>query len=66
MKRQVNGGKIQIIDTRSKKQYEKSNVKGAIHISLAELRNKQSELDKNLITITYCNKAVVGMRLKIF
>lgn len=60
MKRQVNGEKLQIIDTRSKKQYEKSSVDGAIHIPLTELRKRQSELDKDLVTITYCNKGVSG------
>lgn len=60
MKRQVNGEKLQIIDTRSKKQYEKSSVEGAIHIPLTELRKRQSELDKDLVTITYCNKGVSG------
>ncbi|WP_317943981.1 FAD-dependent oxidoreductase [Carnobacterium maltaromaticum] len=60
MKRQANGEKLQIIDTRSKKQYEKSSVEGAIHIPLTELRKRQSELDKDLVTITYCNKGVSG------
>ncbi|CRH18278.1 FAD-dependent oxidoreductase [Carnobacterium maltaromaticum] len=60
MKRQVIGEKLQIIDTRSKKQYEKSSVEGAIHIPLTELRKRQSELDKDLVTITYCNKGVSG------
>ncbi|MDW5522659.1 FAD-dependent oxidoreductase [Carnobacterium maltaromaticum] len=60
MKRQVNGEKLQIIDTRSKKQYEKSSVEGAIHIPLTELRKRQSELDKDLVTIMYCNKGVSG------
>ncbi|MGX7420340.1 FAD-dependent oxidoreductase [Carnobacterium gallinarum] len=60
IERQGNGERLQIIDTRSKKQYEKSKVEGAIHIPLAELREKQSELDKNILTITYCNKGVTG------
>lgn len=54
------GEKLQIIDTRSKKDFEKSHVKGAIHIPLADLREKSSKLDKELITITYCNKGVTG------
>lgn len=60
LKRQADGEALQIIDTRSKKQFEKSNVKGAIHIPLAELRERQAELDKDRVTITYCNKGVTG------
>ncbi|MBC1532461.1 FAD-dependent oxidoreductase [Listeria seeligeri] len=60
IQRQENGEKMQIIDTRSKQQFEKSAVKGAIHIPLAELREKMNSLDPNLPTITYCNKGVTG------
>ncbi|WP_271000824.1 FAD-dependent oxidoreductase [Listeria seeligeri] len=60
IQRQENGEKMQIIDTRSKQQFEKSTVKGAIHIPLAELREKMNSLDPNLPTITYCNKGVTG------
>ncbi|MBC1730898.1 FAD-dependent oxidoreductase [Listeria seeligeri] len=60
IQRQENGEKMQIIDTRSKQQFEKSAVKGAIHIPLAELREKMKSLDPNLPTITYCNKGVTG------
>lgn len=58
--RQNKGEKLQVIDTRSKKDFEKSNVQGALHIPLGELRTRQSELDKNIPTITYCNKGVTG------
>jgi len=58
--RQNKGEKLQVIDTRSKKDYEKSKVQGALHIPLGELRTRQSELDKNIPTITYCNKGVTG------
>ncbi|EDO1241670.1 SidA/IucD/PvdA family monooxygenase [Listeria monocytogenes] len=60
IKKQANGEKIQIIDTRSKKQYETSNVTGAIHIPLADLRDRLQDLDKEILTITYCNKGVTG------
>ena len=60
IERQASGEKLQIIDTRSKKQYEISCVKGAIHIPLAEIRDRVAELDKNVTTITYCNKGVTG------
>ncbi len=54
------GEKFQIIDTRATKQYEVSNVDGAINIPLAELRSEGKKLDPNLPTITYCNKGVTG------
>ncbi len=58
---QVAGGKsFQIIDTRSKTQFEKSCVDGAIHIPLGELRTRAKELDPTLPTIVYCNKGVTG------
>ena len=57
---QEKGEAIQIIDTRSKKDYEKSHVKGAVHIPLGELRIRAEELDKDVPTVTYCNKGVTG------
>ncbi|EPH63776.1 MAG: FAD-dependent oxidoreductase [Enterococcus casseliflavus] len=60
LRRIDSGEKIQIIDTRSKKQFETSRVKGAIHIPLAELRDRYAELDKDCATVTYCNKGVTG------
>lgn len=60
MERQGRGEKIQIIDTRSRKDYEKSHVEGAIHIPLSELRTRLNELEKDLPTVTYCNKGVTG------
>lgn len=58
--RQSSNENLQIIDTRSKKDFEKAHVKGAIHIPLAELRARHTELDKDQVTITYCNKGVTG------
>ena len=60
IERQAKGEVFQIIDTRSKSQFEKSNLPGALHIPLAELRVRSSELDKSLPTVTYCNKGVTG------
>ncbi|SLC93739.1 Zn-dependent hydrolase [Mycobacteroides abscessus subsp. abscessus] len=57
---QNKGDNLQIIDTRSKKDYEVSRVKGAVHIPLAELRDRIGELDKAIPTVTYCNKGVTG------
>lgn len=56
----ANGKSFQIIDTRSKTQFEKSCVDGAIHIPLGELRTRAKELDPTLPTIVYCNKGVTG------
>lgn len=55
-----NGEKFQIIDTRATKQYEVSNVDGAVNIPLAKLREEAKSLDPNLPTVTYCNKGVTG------
>lgn len=60
MGRQNRGEKLQIVDTRSKKDFEKAHVEGAIHIPLAELRERSSELNKDVATVTYCNKGVTG------
>ncbi|EAE8347035.1 dehydrogenase [Listeria monocytogenes] len=58
--KQNKGEKMQIIDTRSKKQFEASSVKNAIHIPLYELREKAILLDPTVLTVTYCNKGVTG------
>lgn len=55
-----NGDSITIIDVRSKKDFEKSHVPNAIHIPLGELREKAANLDKEIPTVTYCNKGVSG------
>lgn len=60
LRRIDSGEKLQIIDTRSKKQFDTSKVEGAIHIPLAELRDRYEELDKECVTVTYCNKGVTG------
>lgn len=54
------GEKIQVIDTRATKQYEVSNVNGAINIPLAKLRTEANDLDPKLPTVTYCNSGVTG------
>ncbi len=54
------GNVFQIIDTRSRAQFEKSHVDGAIHIPLGELRERAQELDPTVPTIVYCNKGVTG------
>ncbi|MEG0255334.1 FAD-dependent oxidoreductase [Vagococcus sp.] len=57
---QAKGVQLQIIDTRSPKQFNVSNIPGAINIPLADLREKLKTLNQTLPTITYCNKGVTG------
>lgn len=57
---QSKGEQLQIIDTRSPKQFNVSHVPGAINIPLADLRAQLKKLNKTLPTITYCNKGVTG------
>ena len=54
------GEKIQVIDARVSKQYDESHVESAVNIPLSKLREKLKTLDKNVLTITYCNKGVTG------
>ncbi|ELK48480.1 UNVERIFIED_CONTAM: FAD-dependent oxidoreductase [Halobacillus marinus] len=55
-----NGELLQVIDTRATKQFEVSNVPGAVNIPLAELRSKAKNLDPDIPTVTYCNSGVTG------
>lgn len=59
-KKIVDGEKIAIIDARVSKQYEQGHVEGAINIPHEKLREKLDSLDKEKVTITYCNKGVTG------
>ncbi|MFA7673591.1 MAG: FAD-dependent oxidoreductase [Clostridia bacterium] len=52
--------KYQLIDTRAVKQYEKSHIRTASNIPHADFRAAMSKLDKDVITVTYCNKGVTG------
>jgi len=54
------GEKIQIIDARVNKQYNESHVDTAMNIPHDKLRKKLEILDKDVLTITYCNKGVTG------
>lgn len=58
--RQNKGEVLQIIDTRIQKQFDKSSVAGSVNIPFSDLRRRMSELDKQVTTITYCNKGVTG------
>ncbi|MCG9880903.1 MAG: MFS transporter, partial [Bacteroidia bacterium] len=48
--------KIQIIDVRSKEEYEHGHIPNALNIALHELENNLSQLNKNAQLITACGK----------
>lgn len=54
------GTKIQVIDARVNKQYEESHVDTAVNMPQDKLREELETLDKDALTITYCNKGVTG------
>ncbi len=54
-------GKIQIIDSRSALDFEKKGtVAGAINMPHASIRSTLDDLDKEVATVTFCNKGVTG------
>lgn len=54
------GEKIQIIDARVNKQYEDAHVERAMNMPHSSLRKDAALLDKDVLTVTYCNKGVTG------
>lgn len=48
--------KIQIIDVRSKEEFEQAHIPNAMNISLQELKESISRLDKNFQFVTACGK----------
>jgi rhodanese-related sulfurtransferase len=54
------GEKYALIDTRIPEQYEKNHIETARSIPHAQLRDAIDTLDKDAVTITYCNKGVTG------
>lgn len=54
------GEKVQIVDARVNKQYNEAHVDTAINIPHSNLREELHILDKDVLTITYCNKGVTG------
>lgn len=59
-KKLVNGENVNIIDARVQKQYQQDHVEGATNIPHEVLREAAEELDKEKLTVTYCNKGVTG------
>jgi len=60
LERQRAGEPTVIIDTRAPESYQKSHIEGAVSIPLAELRKFADSLDRDAVTVTYCNKGVTG------
>jgi NADPH-dependent 2,4-dienoyl-CoA reductase/sulfur reductase-like enzyme/rhodanese-related sulfurtransferase len=54
------GKKYMLVDTRTSVQYEKGHIKSAENISHAKLRTNLKKMDKDVVTVTYCNKGVTG------
>ena len=61
LKRKIDSGEdITIIDARVSGQYQKSHVEGAINLPQEKIREEADTLDKEKVTVTYCNKGVTG------
>lgn len=58
--RQSAGETVMVIDTRVSAQYEKAHVDGAASIPHAALRAAADTLDRDAVTVTYCNKGTTG------
>jgi NADPH-dependent 2,4-dienoyl-CoA reductase/sulfur reductase-like enzyme/rhodanese-related sulfurtransferase len=54
------GEKYNLIDTRAAAQYEKDHIDTAQSIPHANFRKAAESLDKDAVTITYCNKGTTG------
>lgn len=53
--------KIQIVDARSESDFaNKGTVSGACNIPQGKLRDEDLPLDKEILTVTFCNKGVTG------
>jgi rhodanese-related sulfurtransferase len=49
-----------VIDVRSRADYDRGHIPGAIHIPHEELKERAAELDKSRKYITHCNKGTTG------
>ena len=54
------GENYKLIDTRVMSQYNKDHIETADNIPHSKLRETLDDLDKNTVTVTYCNKGVTG------
>jgi len=58
--RLAEGENVQVIDARSAAQYAKSHLETAESIPLESLRAQAGQLDRDAVTVTYCNKGTTG------
>ena len=57
----ISSGKdYNLLDNRSAEQFEYEHIESAYNIPQSELRDAANNLDKNVATVTYCNKGVTG------
>ena len=54
------GKKYRLIDSRVSNQYEKNHIETSQSIPHANIRDVAKQMDKDVVTITYCNKGVTG------
>ena len=60
VRRMEEDGRIAVVDVRPEDQYALGHVRGAVNIPWTKMRSRICELDKDLPTVTYCNKGVSG------
>ena len=51
---------VQVVDARVVKQFEESHVDTAVNMPHSKIREELKGLDKDKVTVTYCNKGVTG------
>ena len=56
----ASGEPYNLIDTRVPKQYETGHIDTAVSVPHENMRATSDTMDKNLATVTYCNKGVTG------
>jgi len=54
------GEAVQVIDARVARQYEAGHVEGARNLPQEHIRDELVTLDREALTVTYCNKGVTG------
>lgn len=59
-KKVENSEEVQIIDARVAKQYQEAHVEDARNIPQEHIRAELYSIDKEKVTVTYCNKGVTG------
>jgi NADPH-dependent 2,4-dienoyl-CoA reductase/sulfur reductase-like enzyme/rhodanese-related sulfurtransferase len=54
------GEKIVVVDVRSARDRDRGHIEGSLHIPLERIRERASELPRDAVIVTYCNKGVSG------